>query len=135
MGSERRRGERGEERRGERERKGVALCGHICNTRARLAGSERAISHTPVGCCLAGMGRWSQLSRGVREEKVCRTLKCSQFTILGHSFSFLLLFVTYHSKTPEVRHYLFASLEVPVKLKMQYCPLYLITLPATKEGL
>jgi len=30
----------------------------------------------------------------VREEKVCSTLKCSQFTILGHSFPFLLLFVT-----------------------------------------
>lgn len=41
-----RRGEerREEERRGE-ERKGAVLCGHICNTRARLAGSR--YSHTP----------------------------------------------------------------------------------------
>ena len=38
--------EHGEERKGE-ERKGVVLCGHICNTRARLAGSERVTLTQP----------------------------------------------------------------------------------------
>lgn len=91
-----RRGEerREEERRGE-ERKGVVLCGHICNTRARLAGSERVTLTHPSWMLSGWDGEVEPTVQGrVREEKVCRTLKCSQFTILGHSFSFLLLFVT-----------------------------------------
>lgn len=86
--------EHGEERKGE-ERKGVVLCGHICNTRARLAGSERVTLTQPSWMLSGWDGEVEPTVQGrVREEKVCRTLKCSQFTILGHSFPFLLLSVT-----------------------------------------
>lgn len=59
-----RRGEerREEERRGE-ERKVPCLCSQICNI-SQTSRLERA-PHTPVDVVLAGMGRWSQLSRGV----------------------------------------------------------------------
>lgn len=94
---------------------------------------------TPVRCCLAGMGRRGQTGqRRVREEKVCSTLKCSQFTIPGHSLPFLLLAVA----STILRLLEGGLISCPdagvqgfrAKLKMSCFPLYLMKLSAIREG-
>lgn len=123
------------------ERRGrVFYAGHICNTGARPGWSGRVILTHP-SWMLSGWDREAEpaVQGPVREEKVCSTLKCSQFTIPGHSLPFLLLSVV--SAIPRlveggvISFALTRKSQVSVKLKMQYFPLYLIALPATKEGL
>lgn len=97
---------------------------------------------TPVRCCLAGMGRRGQTVQGrLREEKVCSSSKCSQFTIPGHSLPFLLLSVAYTvPRLPRLRQGGLISCPdmvvqgFRVKLKMFCFPLYLMGLPPARDG-
>lgn len=128
----------GKEGHGE-ERKGV-----LCSPHLQHWGQTRMVwesyPHTP-SWMLSGWDREAEpaVQGPVREEKVCSTLKCSQFTIPGHSLPFLLLSVV--SAIPRlveggvISFALTWKSQVSVKLKMQYFPLYLIALPATKEVL
>lgn len=53
------------------ERKGGVCEGHICTSGPDLDSLGEFPLHTPVRCCLAGMGRRGQVARRfVREEKV-----------------------------------------------------------------
>lgn len=88
--------------------------------------------------CLAGMGRRGQTGQGrVREEKVCSTLKCSQFTIPGHSLPLLSSVASTILRLLEGG--LISCPDAGVqgfraKLKMLCFPLYFVKLSATREG-
>lgn len=96
---------------------------------------------TPVRCCLAGMGRRGQTGQGCgREEKVCSSLKCSQFTIPGHSLPFLLSVASTIRRLPRLLQGGLISCPdrvvqgFRVKLKMFCFPLYLMGLPPSRDG-